>query len=362
MRVIFRVDASPLIGSGHLMRCLTLADALRAEGAEVDFLCRPGPTQLYEQITMRGHRRHEVRVTDPCAAEIDGPPHAAWLGWSQMQDASASLPLLAQLRPDWLVVDHYAIDRRWHATVRAHVGNIMVIDDLADRMHDCDLLLDQNYFHDLELRYAACVEPRCEKLLGPTYALLRPEFSVARAQSSPRRGVVRRVLVFFGGSDSHHLLNLVLDAVQTLGRAGLVFDFVVGQLNPSDPQLEERCARFPGLALHAHVSNMAQLMTAADIAIGAGGSTTLERCYLGLPTLAVDIAENQTRMLHDLASAGYVRHLGAASALTVPLLARELDRFIDDSRTRVAMSERGMSLVNDGTAQVASRIKRTVHV
>jgi len=362
MRVAVRVDATARIGSGHLMRCLTLADTLRSQqGAEVHFLCRPGAAHLLELVTARGHALHLFDAPDTPHGEPDRLAHADWLGISQAADLAACLPTLQALSPDWLIVDHYAVDRRWQTPARGCGARILVIDDLADRVHDCDILLDQNFYHDATHRYDALTPTRCKRLLGPSHALLRPEFAAARQDAAPRAGDVRRALVFFGSFDPRDLASLGLEALCRTRRPSLAVDLVIGQDHPRAAELAQRCEGLPDVRLHRQVSTMAHLMLAADIAIGAGGSTTLERCYLGLPTLAVDVADNQRAMLHDLHAAGAVVYLGSGGTLTVPVLAAAIDRLIDDAPARERISMRGMALVADGRLDLLKHMTGSPH-
>lgn len=186
MRVLIRTDASVEIGSGHLMRCLTLADQLRSEDSAVAFACRDLPGGLFDLLQTHGYRYARLPSATPGSN-------------AQQDDAEATLEAAEKLFPDgldWLVVDHYGLDATWERMLRPHVRKLMVIDDLANRPHDCDLLLDQNYYRDLDRRYHGLVPEQCITLLGPTYVLLRPEFADARQQLRLRDGSVRRILVF----------------------------------------------------------------------------------------------------------------------------------------------------------------------
>jgi len=211
--VAFRVDATSQIGTGHFMRCLTLADALRQRGAWIRFVSRGLPDHLQDMLTARD--MGFAPLNDAVTAQApDDLAHSNWLGTSQVQDAGDSAEALADREWDWLIVDHYALDARWESAMRDSAGKIMAIDDLADRKHDCDVLLDQNYYRDMQTRYGGKVPEHCRVLLGPRYALLREEFRELRAQVKPRTGEVKRILMFFGGVDDRD--PVVFNAVQNL--------------------------------------------------------------------------------------------------------------------------------------------------
>lgn len=318
MKVFFRTDASVTIGSGHLMRCLTLADELRKRGAEISFICREHPSSLNDLLEAKGYP--VLRLDEPTQAYAVRPgdvAHAAWLGVTWEHDAADTIAALREVKPDWLIVDHYAIDRRWEEEVRPHVGKMMVVDDLADRSHDCDLLLDQNLYQGMEKRYDGLVPETCQQLVGPKYALLRPEFTEARKGLRQRDGHVRRVLVFFGGVDPTNETEKALLALTGITDRKFRVDVVVGGGNPRKEQIKAICEAHGGFAFHCQIDNMAELMAAADLAIGAGGTATWERCAVGLPALVVAVAENQRELAVCGAEAGLFFYLGTADSVDI---------------------------------------------
>jgi UDP-2,4-diacetamido-2,4,6-trideoxy-beta-L-altropyranose hydrolase len=243
------------------------------------------------------------------------------------------------------VVDHYGLDEKWESAMRPACDNIMVIDDLADRPHDCDLLLDQNYFKDRSARYDGLVPPDCQKLLGPEYALLREEFRQARPQATVRDGNVRRVLVFMSGADPTDETAKVLRALRDLGRDEVQFDVVIGGSNRHARELTERYGNAANIVFHHQVNNMAQLMLLADLAVGGGGTTTWERCYLGLPSLTMVMADNQARMTQDLAEYGAVQNLGRCEDVTADRIAHALEKLLENPPAVRAMSEKAMQVM-----------------
>ncbi|ATG91328.1 UDP-2,4-diacetamido-2,4,6-trideoxy-beta-L-altropyranose hydrolase [Methylomonas koyamae] len=324
LKVAIRADASVQMGSGHVMRCLTLADALRERGAEVAFISREHPGNLFALIEASGHRL--LRLPEPKAVADARLAHAAWLGATQTEDAQQTVTALGQFAdPDWLIVDHYAIDEEWEATLRPLAGSIMVIDDLADRRHDCDLLLDQNLQDQTgQTRYDGLLPATAIKLIGPKYALLRPEFKSLRATARTRTGAVKRVLVFFGGGDPSNETGKVLSALKSLACEDLAVDVVVGGANPHYPQLLELSAQLSGCNLYRQVGNMAELMADADLSVGAGGGAMWERSCLGLPTIAISVAANQQPGCEAMAKQGAILYLGAAERVSAEQVASAL--------------------------------------
>jgi UDP-2,4-diacetamido-2,4,6-trideoxy-beta-L-altropyranose hydrolase len=229
--------------------------------------------------------------------------HSGWLGTSQNVDARDTIHALAGQAWDWLVVDHYSLDIRWESALRPVASKILVIDDLADRQHDCEVLLDQNLYSHMSRRYVGKVPEQCQLLLGPRYALLREEFGRLRPQVKPRCGPFKRVLVFFGGVDADNYTSRAIDALVSIGMSDLHVDVVIGSLHPCRDEINAKCVRH-GLCCHVQTDRMAELMAYADWAIGAGGSASWERCCLGLPTYATCLADNQRDLLQDAAVNG----------------------------------------------------------
>jgi len=306
--VAIRVDSSEQIGSGHLMRCLTLAERLRKDGADVHFISRDLAGSLHRLVEEHGFPLHLLpqHEEDP---DLTG--YAAWLTVPQVVDAEETGEILSRMQPvSRLVVDSYALDAVWEQRLRPLVREIFVIDDLANRPHDCDILLDQNYYREMRHRYDGLVPLACKLLLGPSHALLREEFYEAREKIGVRDGVLRRILVFYGGSDATGETEKAIRALVQLQLPSVAVDVVVGGSNRRRASIEELCAAHDFLYYHCQVSNMAELMAHADLCLGAGGTTTWERCFLGLPAIVTAVAENQIRVSEDCAAAGYICYLG----------------------------------------------------
>ena len=321
MKVIFRTDASLQMGTGHVMRCLTLADALAAQGADCLFICREHQGNLIEQIRNKGYRTHALPVLPSvgacllaikAASDQQASAHSHWLGANQVEDAAACAAILTEVNPDWLIVDHYALDSRWEITLKPHYRKLMVIDDLADRTHVCDLLLDQTFGRDSE-DYRPLVPAGSRLLCGSQYALLRPEFAAMRDYSLQRRAnpQLRRLLVTMGGIDKDNATGQVLDA---LNACALPDDcritVVLGGTSPWLDHVRQQAEHMPWpTEVLVGGSNMGQLMADSDLAIGAAGATSWERCCLGLPTIMLVLADNQLQIARGLQLVGAVQVL-----------------------------------------------------
>ncbi len=304
--IAFRVDASSKIGTGHMMRCLALAEELLRRGAKIHFICRDLLAPMRSALIERGIQFSQIGTDlDPPAAEEGGGQHSVWLGTPQHIDATQSIAVLAGLKWDWLIVDHYALDAEWERALRCVATKIAVIDDFLDRSHDCDLLLNQNFTSDGNEKYDALISRGCTVRLGPKFALLRKKFHDLRSQVKVRSGKVDRVLVFFGGIDFHNYTGIVLEALETLRHFNYEVDVVVGSQHPRIDEILQRCAE-NGFACHVQTDRMPELIAAADLAIGAGGIALWERSCLGLPSFVVATADNQSMQVREAALRGLV--------------------------------------------------------
>ena len=339
------------------MRCLTLADALRAKGAQCQFICRPHQGNLISTIRTRGYDVSELppmALGGSLSSEMHmfQLAHAPWLGCDWTQDSEQTLAAVRTIKPDLLVIDHYAIDSRWEEVLRPHVRKLMVIDDLADRRHLCDFLLDQNWFgDDMSRRYQCMVSDHCVSMLGPGYALLKPEYTTLRNLMPPRDGEVRRVLVFMGGSDPTNETGKVIDALAQPGLEHLVVDVVLGVNHPDPRGIASKAEARLATNLHSGLSSLAGWMARADVMISAGGSTSWERMCLGLPAIVISIAENQTATSKAMMEAGYIDFLGDRSDVEVQMIAAAVRRCLADSSRLRRMSRTSQDLVSGSGAE-----------
>jgi len=355
VNIAFRVDASAQIGTGHFMRCLTLADTLSRFGIGLRFVSRHMPPHFRDQLSARGYEFADIGSVGDASGPAGAVGHARWLGTSQAEDAGGAIRALSDRLWDWLVVDHYALDAEWETMLRPAARKIACIDDIADRSHDCDLLLDQNHFTDMATRYDGKVPAHCQMLLGPRYALLRGEFAELHARSEPRSGAVKRLLVFFGGVDAEDATGTAVEALAGLHGSGVHVDVVIGRTHPAGSRLAAQCMQH-GFELHVQTERMAELMAAADLAVGAGGTAVWERCCLGLPAIVVALAANQRRQVADAAREGLLYAPDVEDGVG-PLLARHARTLIENGALRSVISRIGLQAVDgEGASRVARRM------
>ncbi|ODN65482.1 UDP-2,4-diacetamido-2,4,6-trideoxy-beta-L-altropyranose hydrolase [Methylophaga muralis] len=352
MKIAIRVDVSFNMGSGHFMRCLTLAEHLKVQGAFVVFISHHISETYTDMLEEKGFEFRRLDYKSK-PLEVDEITHASWLGGSQHEDAKATSSVLSGEKWNWIIVDHYALDYRWESELRSSTEKIMVIDDLADRTHDCDLLLDQNLYSDMNQRYEGKILGSCRVLLGPRYALLRKQFQEARSNLQKRSDKVERVLIFFGGIDAEDYTSIAISALATISNPVFEVDVVIGSQHPNKSKIIEECSKL-GYCCHVQTDNMATLIANADIAIGAGGSTIWERCALGLPTITFSVANNQKKPTNDAAQAGVIYAPEINSKLFDEIKLHFM-ALVGNPLLRKNLSSLGMQLVDaKGAGRVAS--------
>jgi UDP-2,4-diacetamido-2,4,6-trideoxy-beta-L-altropyranose hydrolase len=323
VRAVIRADASLDIGTGQVMRCLTLAELLRSRGTRVAFICREYEGNLCDLIEERGF---SVRRLPRCLQPV------VW-----QEDVAQSVAALRALdsHHDLIVVDHYQLDFHWEREMRAYTARIFVIDDLADRAHDCDLLLDQNLHDAPKTRYQRLVGPRTRVFVGPRFALLRPEFE--RLVAVPRDHGLRRLLIFLGSDRANETIKIV-EALGNLGSERPQATLVLGPHQPHAPEIREAARDLSSLVVLASTGEMAKLIIDADLGVGTCGVAAWERCLLGLPALVVVTADNQRDDARILQSLGAVRNLGDAREVTVQMWSQEIRALQGDSGAIARMS------------------------
>ena len=228
-KILIRTDSSDIVGTGHLMRCLTLADALKNKGADVHFICRNLRGNVNRLAEQRGYKLHLLSApAREFVSQPDDLVHASWLEvqWQLDQKETSQIVHSIGEKIDWLIADSYSLDFRWENGLQSEIKKIMVIDDLADRKHNCEILLDQNYFAKPEKRYQKLIPESSQLLLGQQYSLLREEFLGAKKFCDQRSPEVNRILIYFGGNDHDNLTGLVLKALNSFA-VSREFDFVI---------------------------------------------------------------------------------------------------------------------------------------
>ncbi|WP_018931384.1 UDP-2,4-diacetamido-2,4,6-trideoxy-beta-L-altropyranose hydrolase [Gracilibacillus lacisalsi] len=330
MRVGIRSDASNQIGTGHVRRCLVLAEQLRTQGVEVIFFCYHFPGNLISYIEGKGFPVHVLSHST-----MIGNLRSNW-----RKDAEETIEFIRQYPCfDYIVVDHYDLDYRWEAAVKPFADQLMVIDDLANRRHYCDSLLDQNLLPNKEKRYQPLVRPDTVLLLGPRYLLLREEFVMTKLYER-KRSTIARIIVSFGGSDPTNETYKALRAITQLQDQHWQVDVVTGTSNQQIKELRHLVELHKNIQLYEQTNRMSELMAEADLAIGAGGTTTWERCFMQLPAITLEVADNQSEILNYLHTKGFIYHLGKNSEVKTVDIKEALCRLSDTTSLLQRMADR----------------------
>ncbi len=326
------------------MRCLTLAQALGDTATEVTFLCRQLNGHLQEYICSQGY--HCVMLPESI---------------TEQQDALYCQKILTK-GVELLVVDHYSLGYCWETELQTRTKTLLAIDDLANRRHNCDLLLDQNFHPDIHDRYQGLVPQHCSQLLGPEFALLRNEFHHHLPQVC-QRTKLERLLLSFGGSDEH---NLTAKTLRELASSPLTFSIavIIGQNNPHRAEIEQLCRDYKGQAiLHVQTEQMAALMGKADLAIGGGGASHWERCILGLPALVVALADNQIETSLQLHKEKACDYLGSASQLIAGGIRTAVERLHQNPEQLAIMSRCARQIMekHSGNSKIVEKLLLKLH-
>lgn len=320
MLCVIRADSSIQIGSGHVMRCITFAKKMQKNnGYEVHFICRELEGNIIHIIEDNGFLVHKLPCSSKRNYSLTG--YEEWLTVSQGKDAEETITTIRDLlrtvvnndeKVTRLVVDSYAIDEYWENLLRPYTEEIFVIDDLANRHHNCDFLLDQNSYLNKEHRYDGLVPKGCQLFLGHDFALLRDEFEEAKKNMRQRDNHIRNILVFYGGSDLTNETMKALQAIEMLSNRmnNIFINVIVGGSNPHKDDIRSFCEKYHNMSFFCQVNNIAQFMADADLALGAGGTTTWERLYLDLPSIVTCIADNQRKICEDCSKQGLINYLG----------------------------------------------------
>lgn len=357
MRVAIRCDASTKIGTGHLRRCLSLADALTALGAEPCFVLRRHDP-VAERI-MAPRRYPAIWLSPPSGGPMptaDASAHADWAGVTEANDVSETIAALRAWAPEMIIVDHYAFGACWHMPIRNALHCIVIaVDDLGDRAIGADILLDANAAADHAVKYAGRLPGGTRTLFGPRFAALAPAY-----RSAPRyafNATVHSIGIFMGGMDENDASGAALRTLRgDIGFAGAI-EIVTTATAPHANALARACATDGNAVLSVDLPDLSAFYARHDIQIGAGGTSSYERACIGVPTIAVVLAENQMTVVPVLDRLGLVRGatipgMSGTDLLTgVKDLASVATELIKQPNRRRELAERSRQLVDGRGAE-----------
>lgn len=359
-KIVFRVDSGNHIGMGHVMRCLTLAHEFKILGWAIFFITKDHLGFFEELISnqypifiLNGGLKEELPL------ELKNH-YQSWLGENWESDLEKTNQILAKLRMvDLVVLDHYAIDEKYERLLLCN--KVLVIDDLMTRDHYCDYLLNQNSSSDRDIYKCLTSEKKSHLFLGPTFSLLRREFSVFRELSEKKRKHdfrIKNILVFFGGGD---ICNDCIRLAHSLSEKELTqynFTFILSKSHETFIELSNWASQHQEiLKIIPFVENMAKVMTEHDFFIGAGGATSWERVCLGIPSAIVSVADNQIKISESLSELGLVYYLGEDHNVDTSLWRDFFEKKIIQYEMFQEMSRRCFNFIDgNGACRVATEI------
>ncbi len=350
MKILFRADGAPEIGVGHLTRCLSLAHALKSNGHDIKFLLTDHPSNFSSVVTSEGFKVFFVSRGDKYQQPITGK-ETTWLGNDLAHDIKETRKVLTEEKSDLIIVDHYAIDASWEKEIRKDVKTIFVIDDLANRPHDCDFLMDQTFGRS-KSDYSNLVSSQCQLFLGSEFALLRPEFS----RHLPSRQSLNHIFISFGGIDPRGVTLKVIQGIELETEKKLHITVILRKESVGFEEVKKITQN----SIHEYelipsTNRMADLMAKADLAFGAGGTSAWERCSLSLPAIGICLADNQKLVLENLSLKGALTNLGDFKALTPEKVHSALMIFLKDEKLLFAMSKIGREVCDgQGIGRIAA--------
>ena len=349
--VFIRADSSLQIGSGHIERCITLARELKKRGMKIHFICRSHIGNIGSRIIDEGFDVTMLPVNKNILRS-SSTRYKSWLGVDWTQDANDTSKILLKKKPRVLILDHYAIDIKWQNSVKSSTNvKIMVIDGLANRRHNCEILLDYTYSLKHRKKWKNLISSKCKLLLGIKYILLKNEFMKIKKSQIKKKTNIKRILVAFGGYDKINATSVAIDAINLLGVEKIYTDVVIGKNNPNIIQIQKICNQKPNIKLHVQPKNIVKLLCKADLSIGGGGTMLWERCYLGIPSILISIAKNQLNQAAAVGSYGAVINLGIYKKNIKIKIIKYLKKLLNDRNLYYSISQKCFQIMKASRAE-----------
>ena len=339
--IFIRVDSSTKIGYGHFIRCMALADTLQ-KNFKINFISRSLEGNLISGIQDKGFGIFRFYSNSEKINEKN--------------DAQKTISLIKKHSgsKNILIVDNYQLSKKWETDVKPFVHKLVAIDDLPNRSHNCDLLIDQNLHTKVNGLYKGLIPSNCIKLIGPKFSMIRKKFRMLKKSVKPRTFPIKKILVSFGGSDTENQTLIALNSIKKMNRK-IDVDVVVGKANKCKKTLKIFCNRNNHFTYHEQIDDIADLMLSSDLSIGSSGSTTWERCILGLPAIVSISSNDQMDIANSLSQKKCIINLGDAKKLTETNYINVITNLKKNDLRN--MSKNSMSLVDgNGTQRILKHI------
>lgn len=358
MSIVFRVDSTKEIGSGHLYRCLILANSLTESGFNCIFIINKRNDKISELIKFNRHQLKYLSIKDklPISEKINS--HKQWLKHSWKEDAEATINILEKNFVSLVVVDHYSLDYRWERKIKKHTRKIMVIDDLDNRKHECDILLDHNYRSENNAYKKNIINNLCLKLLGLKYLIINKEY--VNYKKKVTRENIKKILIFFGGSDSEKLTELIVGKLIKLDKNKYNVSIVIGINNDRKKSIEKLIKNLNNFKCYESQMNLASMLEKNDLVIGALGMNLWERLCIGTPSVVISKGIDQKIFGKKLASKKCIHLIGHYNEVSEKKIELRLKKFLQMKITQ-SMTSRLQNMVDGcGTERVANELKKII--
>ena len=344
--IFIRVDSGQHIGYGHMIRCLALAGNLK-NFFNIIFLTTNYKGNINSLIKKNNYKLIQLKKTKTNQSKI-----------KIKLDAEQTIKIINKIgnEKSLLLVDNYELSSRWESMVKPFVNKIIVIDDLISRKHNCDLIIDQNLHTNMQKLYVNCLPKKCIRLFGPSYVILRKQFLQEKKFTKKRKLPIKKILITFGGSDYQNHTLLVLNNLKNIDTKKTVF-VVVGKAHSNKKSIKSFCKKFPYFEYIEQTNDMAKLIRMSDLSIGSGGTTTWERCFLGLPSIIIITSNDQKDIAHAISKNKCGINIGKINTSTKMNLNDIIQNF--KSNDFENMSKKCMNLVDGkGVIRITKEIRK----
>ena len=344
--IVIRVDSGNKIGFGHAMRCLTLANQMKKYDYKISIISNKEKNNLNELFLKNGHQVYYIKNKKITSRKIN-----------EKYDLEQTKKILVKINKkiDLILVDNYSLGLKWEKSLRSFGKKIIVIDDLSDRKHDCDLIIDQGLHQNMKNPYSNLVPKNCKILLGPKYAILRPEFKKLREKLQKQNKKIEKIMISFGGSDPNKDTMKVMKGVEKIKERKFSVDVIIGKSNADHKEIKDLCKKMLKTRCFYNTEKMASIMNKCNLAIGSGGSTTWERCCLGIPTIVSIASKDQSEATKILHSKKCVINLGKSKEISILNYTNIIEKMTYDKLNK--MRENCLKLVDgNGTKRIIQEI------
>lgn len=344
--IVFRVDANSEIATGHFMRCLSIADALYRHNFKILFIAQTLSDSLLGILKDRGYKFVAINTLSGMGIHsFKKEINNIWSQQAQEKDAKETIKILNQKICKMMFVDHYFLSQPWEKTIRPYAEKLIVIDDLADRIHHCDILMDDNLMPGMKNRYEGMVDGECRLLLGPQFSVFREEFLRYRDIGIKRNKPAKNILISFGGVDADNLTEFVIKSLLFTGIEDKKIEVVMGGSNPNARRIRNQYIH-KNINFHVQTDKMALLMANADLAIGAAGHTAYEYAAMSLPSILIPMSALQASFSKEMDAYGATITFDLKESSSLEGVGDFIDQIADDVVALERMSQASRGLID----------------